>query len=351
MRYKLFGKSGLRVSELALGTMTFGTDWGWGASKEESRKIFDLFLEHGGNFIDTACNYTNGTSEKFVGEFIASERDSLVVATKYTARNRDGDPNAAGNHRKNMVQSVEGSLRRLGTDYIDLLWLHAWDYTTPVQEVMRAFDDLVRYGKVLYIGISDTPAWIVSQAVTMAELRGWSRFVGLQIPYSLVQREVERELLPMARALELAVTPWGCLGAGVLTGKFSTERGGKEAENSRLSTTDRGASVLTDRNLSIGDTVSEIAEEIGCTPPQVALSWVRQQMGIIIPILGARTARQLKDNLGCLGITLSEDHLRQLDEASMIELGFPHEFVSRGRLKDIMYAGTYDLLDIHRRIR
>nr|HMQ54595.1 aldo/keto reductase [Anaerolineae bacterium] len=221
MRYKLLGRSGLRVSELALGTMTFGEEWGWGASKEESKKIFDAYAEAGGNFVDTANRYTEGTSEKFVGDFIAADREHFVVATKYTLFMRRDDPNFSGNHRKNMVQALEASLKRLKTDYVDLYWVHAWDYTTPVEEVMRGLDDLVRSGKVLYIGISDTPAWIVSQANTMADLRGWSRFVGLQLRYSLIDRTVERELLPMARALDLGVTPWSVLGSGVLTGKYN----------------------------------------------------------------------------------------------------------------------------------
>ena len=196
----LLGRSGLRVSELALGTMTFGEEWGWGASKADSQKVFDAYAEAGGNFVDTANRYTEGTSEKFVGEFIHSDREHFVLATKYTLKMRDGDPNFSGNHRKNLVQSVNASLKRLNTDYIDLLWVHAWDFLTPVEEVMRGLDDLVRQGTVLYVGVSDTPAWIVAQANTLADLRGWTRFVGLQIQYSLVERTPERDLLPMARA-------------------------------------------------------------------------------------------------------------------------------------------------------
>ena len=221
MRYKLLGRSGLRVSELCLGTMTFGEDWGWGSSKDVSRKIFDAFAGAGGNFLDTADGYTNGTSEKMVGEFVASERGRWVVATKYSFNQRPGDPNAGGNHRKNMVQALEGSLRRLKTDYVDLYWVHAWDGLTPVDELMRALDDVVRAGKVLYVGVSDTPAWVVSRANTLADCRGWSPFVALQIEYSLVERTPERDLLPMARALDLAVTPWSPLGGGVLSGKYT----------------------------------------------------------------------------------------------------------------------------------
>ena len=224
MRYKLLGNSGLRVSELCLGTMTFGEEWGWGASKSECRKMFDMFVEAGGNFIDTANRYTEGTSEKFVGEFISDMREQIVLATKYTLYTKQGDPNAAGNHRKNMVQALENSLRRLKTDYIDLYWVHAYDYMTPVEEMMRALDDMVRAGKVLYIGVSDTPAWVVSQANTMAQLRGWTPFSALQIEYSLIARTPERDLLPMARAFDLAVTPWGAIGGGVLTGKYNKKK-------------------------------------------------------------------------------------------------------------------------------
>jgi aryl-alcohol dehydrogenase-like predicted oxidoreductase len=214
MRYQLLGRSGLRVSELCLGTMTFGEDWGWGAPKDTSRAIFEAFTEAGGNFLDTANLYTNGTSERLLGEFIHSRRDRYVVATKYTLNmDAQGDPNGAGNHRKSMIQSVEGSLKRLNTDYIDLYWVHAWDTLTPVEEMMRAFDDLVRAGKILYIGASDFPAWQVARANTMAELRGWTSFSALQIEYSLIERTVERELIPMANGMGLTVTPWAPLGA------------------------------------------------------------------------------------------------------------------------------------------
>jgi aryl-alcohol dehydrogenase-like predicted oxidoreductase len=220
MKYRLFGKSGLRVSEAALGTMTFGQERGWGAPKDESRKVYDAFREAGGNFIDTANIYTDGTSESFLGEFLEGHRDSVVLATKYSNAAPGNDPNAAGNHRKSMMQAVEASLKRLRTDYIDLYWVHIWDAMTPVEEVMRGLDDLVRQGKVLYVGISDVPAWWIAQANTLADLRGWSRFIGLQIPYNLIERTVERELIPMAKALDIGVTAWSPLSNGVLTGKY-----------------------------------------------------------------------------------------------------------------------------------
>ena len=228
MRYRLLGKSGLRVSELCLGTMTFGEEWGWGSSKDESRNILDAFFEAEGNFIDTANVYTGGTSETLLGEFLKGNRDRVVLATKYTNAMPGTDPNAGGNQRKNMMHAVEASLKRLQTDYIDLYWLHIWDRITPLDEVMRAFDDLVRQGKIIHAGVSDMAAWAVARANTLAELRGWTPFVGLQIEYSLIERTVERELIPMADALGIGVTAWSPLAGGVLTGKYT--QGKAEAE-------------------------------------------------------------------------------------------------------------------------
>jgi len=344
MRYKLLGKSGLRVSELCLGAMTFGEEWGWGASKDESHQIFDVFAEAGGNFIDTADGYTNGTSEKMVGEFISKQRQQFVVATKYSFNARPGDPNAGGNHRKNMMQALEGSLRRLGTDYADLYWLHAWDSLTPVEEVMRAFDDMVRAGKVLYIGVSDTPAWIISQADTLAELRGWTPFVGLQIEYSLIERTPERDLIPMAEALEVGITAWSPLAGGLLSGKYS-KTAGKKSEGGRLEKTQFVQ--LSDRNLAIADEVIQVAKAIGRTPSQVALNWVRQRHNAI-PIIGARKVSQAKDNLACLDFTLPGEFMQRLDEVSKIELGFPHDFLAKKAVSDFLHGGTLGLIDNHR---
>jgi aryl-alcohol dehydrogenase-like predicted oxidoreductase len=342
MNVRLLGHSGLRVSELCLGTMTFGEEWGWGASKDESRRIFDAYVAAGGNFIDTANRYTEGTSERFVGEFIAAERDRFVVATKYTLFSRKGDPNAAGNHRKNLVQSLEASLRRLGTDYVDLLWVHAWDPLTPVDEVVRALDDVVRAGKVLYVGISDTPAWVVARANTIAELRGWTAFAGLQIEYSLMARTVERELLPMARALDLGVTAWGVVGGGVLTGKYNPDaEPGQKAEPGRMRGTPK-AGRLAEGNLRIAAVVREVAQEAGRTPAQIAIEWVRHQPGVMIPILGARSLGQLEDALGVLDFELTPEHRRRLDEAGQIELGFPHSFLAAPHIRELVYGGTYE---------
>lgn len=343
MRYKLLGKSGVRVSEICLGAMTFGTEVNWGASREESRKIYDAFINAGGNFIDTANRYTKGTSEKYVGEFIASERERIVLATKYSLSMKSGDPNASGNHRKNMMQSLEASLKRLQTEYIDLYWVHAWDYLTPVEEVMRALDDAVRAGKIFYVGISDTPAWIISRANTMAELNGWTPFVALQMEYSLVERSVERELLPMARGLDLALTPWAPLGGGLLTGKYN-----KPDDKSPKRMKEGRSRRLNEKNHQIAAAVIEVAEQLGRSPAQVALNWVRRQPGVIIPIVGARTEEQIKDNLGCLDFELSTEQMNKLYEISKIELGFPHEFLKSDNIMEFVYGGTYELIDNHR---
>lgn len=345
MDYKLLGRSGLRVSELALGTMGFGQDWGWGQSYEESKEIFDAYANAGGNFIDTAINYTNGSSEKFVGELTASEREHFVIATKYTLARRRGDPNASGNHRKNMIESVHTSLKRLRTDYIDLYYLHAWDSTTPIEEVMRALDDLVRQGKVLYICVSDTPAWVVSMANMLAELRGWSRFVGMQVRYSLADRAAERDLIPMARALDIAVLPWSVLGAGILTGKYNQN---SEAQG-RAKTWN-----VPERNYQIAQQVIRVAQETGCTTSQVAIAWVLAQQYVnhapMIPVIGSRNVQQLNDNLGALEVQLSDEHLARLNEASKIELGFPHDFLSEDDIRLYMFAGTYEKIHNHRRL-
>ncbi|MCK5573407.1 MAG: aldo/keto reductase [Bacteroidetes bacterium] len=323
MKYKTFGKTGLRVSELALGAMTFGEEVAWGSGKEESRKVFDAFAEAGGNFIDTANVYTQGTSERFVGEFMGSDRERFVLATKFVFSTDSRDPNASGSHRKNMTQAVEASLRRLQTDYVDILWAHAYDRYTPMEEVMRAFDDLVHQGKVLYPGISDAPAWIVAHANTLAALRGWSPFAGLQIEYSLIQRTVERDLLPMAEYFGLCVTAWSPLGSGLLSGKYrasATAAGKKRLDIAPFVQKD-------ERNLSIADAVSEVAKTLGWTPSQVALSWVRGKAPYIVPIIGARTEKQLQENLHCLECSLSGEHRQRLDEVSDVGQGFPHEFL------------------------
>jgi aryl-alcohol dehydrogenase-like predicted oxidoreductase len=340
MNYRLLGKSGLRVSEFALGTMTFGDDWGWGAAKDEARKVYNAFREAGGNFIDTANIYTNGTSESFLGEFVKGHRESMVLATKYTNAATGTDPNAAGNHRKNMMQSVEASLKRLQTDYVDLYWVHIWDQITPVEEVMRGLDDLVRQGKVLYVGISDAPAWWIAQANTFAELRGWSQFIGLQIEYSLIERTVERELIPMAKALNLGVTAWSPLSNGVLTGKY---HGHGSSEAGRMSADMmKGFMPEEQRSARIVAAVKTVADQVGRSMAQVALAWLRSRPVPVIPIIGARKLSQHQDNLASFDLSFSADQLKALDEASWIELGFPHDFYAKDLVRGLIYGGMRD---------
>src|SRR5271165_3484559 len=305
MRYRLLGNSGLRVSEAALGTMTFGDDWGWGAAKDEARKMYDAFREAGGNFIDTANIYTNGTSESFLGEFMEGHRQSIVLATKYSNAFPGTDPNAAGNHRKSMMLALEASLKRLQTDYIDLYWVHIWDGITPVEEVMRGLDDLVRQGKVLYVGISDAPAWWIAQANTLAHLRGWSPFIGLQIEYSLIERTVERELIPMAKALNIGVTAWSPLAGGVLTGKY---HGHGASEPGRMSSDMlKGFMPEQQRADRVVAAVKTVSDQIGHSMARVALAWLRYRSVPVIPIIGARKLSQLQDNLASFDVALSTE--------------------------------------------
>ena len=332
--YRLLGRSGLRVSPLCLGTMTFGTDWGWGSDEETSRKIFDDYAGKGGNFIDTADLYTNGTSERFVGKFVGGRRDDFVVATKFTfSMSSFGDrgpssPNSGGNHRKHMHVAVEASLKRLNTDYIDLYWVHAFDGRTPVEETMRALDDLVRAGKVLYVGVSDYPAWKVAEANTLATLRGWTPWVALQIEYSLVERTPERDLIPMARDFGMAVTPWSPLGQGALTGKLLDDSADDDARLKQAGNR-MGGKYTSDAAMVAARATVEVAKAKGVSPSQVALAWLLHQPGVISPIVGARKISHLDDNLAAVAVDLSADDLKALDDASKVELGFPHDFITQ----------------------
>jgi aryl-alcohol dehydrogenase-like predicted oxidoreductase len=337
MRLRLLGPSGLRVSELCLGTMTFGEDWGWGASRDESHAIFDAFAEAGGNFIDTANNYTEGTSERIVGECIHTERDRFVVATKYTLRLKSGDArnaNLGGNSRKSMLRSVEASLRRLKADYLDLLYLHMWDFTTPVDEILQGVDALVRMGKVLYFAFSDTPAWVVSHAIAKAEAHGWPKPVAVQAPHSLLDRGVERDLWPMARHHGLAMVPWGVLESGTLTGKYSRDSDGLRRQSS-----------ADPQEIAAGEAVVAMAKEIGCEPSQVAINWVRQQPGNVIPILGCRSVLQMRDNLGCLGFKLSDAHLLRLNAMANFQMGFPNSFLHSEHVRGLIFGETFERID------
>ena len=340
--YRLLGRSGLRVSPLALGTMTFGTEWNWGADEREASSIFEHYVGLGGNFIDTANRYTEGSAERMIGQFAKGRCDRLVIATKYTLPMTRSDPNSGGNHRKSLVRSVEDSLRRLGTDYIDLLYLHAWDYTTPVEEILRAMDDVVRSGKVLYLGVSDTPAWQVSRMQAIADLRGWSPLVAYQAEYSLIERTAERDIIPMAREMGLGVIPWSPLASGVLAGKYSSSDldvvpSGSAAEGTRRDVA-IGNESLTQRGLDIAHVVKRVAERMGRTASQVALAWTLDNAAVTAPIIGARTLDQLVDNLGALDIEFDGDQRAELEQVSAVELGFPHAFLQRPMTRAIMYG-------------
>jgi aryl-alcohol dehydrogenase-like predicted oxidoreductase len=372
MQYKLLGRSGLRVSELCLGCATFGTNWGTiGSDKRESRRIFHAFAEAGGNFLDTSNRYQEGQSESFLGEFLQRDRDRFVVATKYSLGDGGApgtDPNGCGNHRKNMMRSVEGSLKRLNTDYIDLLWIHIWDLTTPIEEVMRGLDDLVRQGKVHYVGASNFPAWWLARANTLAEFHGWSPLVATQVEYAITERSCEPEFLPFAHEMDVAMVCWSPLGGGMCTGKYNRP-GGKE-KLQRLVDEVQPAKrhfwhETTKRNLKIMDRVLAIAERIGRTPAQVSLRWLMQQKVVCVPIFSARTLEQAQENLRAVEFTLTDDDMRALTQASvaavqsimpsvgpypypMLEYGSPAlpEFYSRF----LLFGQTEDKIVNHRRL-
>jgi aryl-alcohol dehydrogenase-like predicted oxidoreductase len=319
MRYRTLGNSGLRVAEVILGAMTFGEQGGVGAPIEECRRILDVYAEAGGNAVDTAINYRDGLSEEILGQLLAGRREQFVLASKYTATRDKNDPNGGGNARKNLRASLETSLRRLGTDYLDLYWVHVWDPSTPIEETMRALDDAVRSGKVLYVGISDVPAWVVSRANTLAEWHGWSPFIGLQVPYNLLMRDIERELLPMATALGIGVTAWSPLAGGVLSGKYTRPLTGA----ARLD-----PDGLDERSHAAARAVQAVADEIGATPSQVAIAWTMHRSPSIIPILGARSEAQIRDNLGALDVRLTPAHMADLEKVTEFSLGFPHDFLT-----------------------
>jgi len=333
LRYRLLGPTGLRVSEICLGTMSFGDEWGFGADEKTSHQILDAYAAAGGNFLDTANKYHGGQTEEIVGRWLEGKRDRNVVATKYTLAMDHSDPNSAGNQRKNLVTAVEASLKRLGTDYIDLLWVHAWDEFTPFEETLRGLDDLVRSGKVLYIGVSDTPAWVVSASQMLAELRGWSAYAGIQIEYSLLERTVEAELLPMAAHFGMSVVGWAPLAAGVLTGKYT--RGEGEVDSKRKESNDsRGRT--DEHKLVIARAVDAVADELGVTSAQVATAWVMHQDYRCIPIVGARKVSQITDTMGASKVSLSEAQLAKLDEVSRVKLPFPQKFLASGGVLDLL---------------
>ncbi|NUQ76032.1 MAG: aldo/keto reductase [Polyangiaceae bacterium] len=330
--YSLLGRSGLRVAPLCLGTMTFGTEWGWGADLETSRAVFNRYLEASGNFIDTADGYTNGRSEEILGQLMqeTNSRDRVVLATKFTFNGRFGDPNAGGNGRKNIYRALEGSLRRLKTDYVDLYWLHSWDMLTPIEEVMSTLNSLVQAGKVRYIGFSNTPAWYLGKAQTIAEFRGYERVCALQLEYSLIERHIEREHIPAAIELGMGVCPWSPLASGLLTGKYKREGQGE----GRLVTTKESGNPLfnkmSEQNFRIVDTLLDVAKEIGRSPAQVAINWITKRPGITSTLIGATKVSQLEDNLAALEFDIPAELSGKLDEVSQIESFSPYLFFTPG---------------------
>jgi aryl-alcohol dehydrogenase-like predicted oxidoreductase len=344
--YSLLGRSGLRVSPLALGTMTFGTEWGWGSPKETVFALMDRYLESGGNFFDTADMYTGGTSERMIGEYFADRggRDHAVIATKFTFNSMPGDPNAGGNGRKNIYRALEGSLKRLRTDYVDLYWLHVWDGLTPVEEVMETLDALVKAGKVRYLGLSDVPAWYLSRAQTLAELRGLARLAGLQLEYSLVERNIEREHVPAALALGLGITPWSPLASGLLSGKY-TRDGVKAKGQGRLPAISGSGNpgfekLFTEQNWRIVDALVAAAKELGKPPAQVALSWVVRRPGATSTIIGATKLDQLETNLAALDVEIPATIQQKLDEISAPPLVHPYHFFMTDRMREMISGNT-----------
>ncbi len=329
--YFLLGRSGLRVSPLCLGTMTFGTEWGWGSPIEAAEAIFDRYLEVGGNFFDTADGYTGGRSEEMLGQFMKAKgnRDRVVLATKFTFNAFKGDPNAGGNSRKNMMRALEASLKRLQTDYIDLYWLHAWDMLTPVDEVMSGLNDLVSAGKIRYVGLSDTPAWYLARAQTLAELRGWAPICALQLEYSLVERNIEREHVPAALQLGMGICPWSPLASGLLTGKYKRSAGGFEGDG-RLKITEQSPNPVfhkfSERNWRIVDVLLDVAKKLGRSPAQVALNWATKRPGMTSTIIGATKLEQLDDNLRALEFEIPADLSAKLEEIGRPETVFPYVF-------------------------
>jgi len=327
--YSPLGKSGLLVSPLCLGTMTFGTEWGWGVQKDTAFALMERFLEAGGNFIDTADGYTNGTSEELIGEYLHKKerREHVVLATKFTFNAKPGDPNAGGNGRKNILRALHGSLKRLKTDYVDLYWVHAWDGRTPIEEVVGTLDALVCAGSIRHYGLSNCPAWYIGRALTLAELRGQERACALQHEYSLVERNIEREHVPAALELGLGITAWSPLASGMLTGKYQRDA----LDAGRLGAVkDSGnpgfEKLFTDRNWRIVDVLKDVARQVERTPAQVALSWVAHRPAVASVLIGATKVAQLEDNLGALDFELPGELSARLEEAGRPETVHPYHF-------------------------
>ncbi len=347
MKYKLLGRSGMRVSEICFGAMTFGEETGFGAPKEECRKMYDTFVEVGGNFIDTADLYGYGISENMLGDFIGSNRDRIVLATKFTSNMSADDPNGGGNQKKHMVQALEHSLKRLNTDYVDVYWIHHWDFTTPIVEVMRALDDQVRAGKVLHIGASNTPAWVISYANAIAEERGWTPFSAMQLHYNLVERSIESDFFALANAQDMVITPWSPLAGGLLTGKFDRDADKKARKGSRIDDGKWPVGV-TEEKVAVSEKASTIAREIGQTTAQVALKWMMQHpSGRVVPIAGARNLDQLKDNLGATEFDLTDEQLGTLNEVSAVVPRYPASLLGNPFMKRMIMGNMGDKIINH----
>ncbi|MEE4185715.1 MAG: aldo/keto reductase [Gammaproteobacteria bacterium] len=345
MKYKILGRSGLRVSELCLGAMTFGGEGGTGATEAVSRQIYTRFRDAGGNFIDTANIYNAGESERITGRLVASERAGVVLASKYSMTMNPADPNAGGNHRKNLTTAVAASLKRLGTDYLDLLWVHGWDQLSRIDEVMRALDDLVRRGLVLHVGVSNMPAWLISQANTLAAERGWTPFAAVQMHYNLVERSIESDFFDLCAAQDMAVTAWSPLAGGLLTGKFNRDADPAAAATARLTQAEYGPAMLATERLEIAEGLSRLAQLAGCSAPQLALAWLlHRPQGGVIPILGARTLAQFEDNLGCLDINLNPTQLDELDGLAPARPAYPASLFRTPFYRRMLH-GEHQLVD------
>lgn len=341
MRYQLLGRSGLRVSEIALGTMTFGSGTEWSSSEDDARSVFDIFAQAGGNFVDTANMYMGGESERIVGRLIAPERERYVVASKYAnALPGANDPNAAGSHAKSLRQSLDASLQRLGVDYIDVYFVHWWDFTTPVEEVQRALDDAVCAGKILHIGLSDVPAWVVSRAQAFSDLRGLAPISVMQLEYSLVQRSIEREHLPLGKAQDIGVMAWSPLAGGILTGKYT----GTAKDDSRKRMDSMQLQPLDTRNRRIAESLDSIARQLGATPSQVALAWLMSRK--VIPIVGATRPEQMRENLAAVELELDAATLTELDTVSTFDLGHPYSMLGWDLSMQLGYGGMRERIDI-----
>jgi aryl-alcohol dehydrogenase-like predicted oxidoreductase len=339
MKYKLLGHSALRVSELSLGAMTFGEETGMGSSEDVCKTVYDAYVEQGGNFIDTANIYTLGTSERMLAEFIRSNREALVLASKYSMTTDGTNLNAGGNHRKNLVQSLENSLQRLDTDFIDLYWVHGWDQVTPVADVMRALDDMVRAGKILHVGISNAPAWYIAEANAIARERGLTPFTAMQVHYNLVERGIEADYFDLAKAQNMAILAWSPLAGGLLSGKFTAPEGSVDLSDTRLKNTPWGGAFLVEDRLAIARGLGELAAEMNVSSSQLALAWLMQRPhGDVIPIVGARKLEQLQDNLGCLDITLNTAQQATLEALNPLPLAYPHSLLNNDMYQSMIHG-------------